>query len=250
MRRTSGESEHKTELDEYVDCAVEFIQKETRGATEMLQITSNRPTPTSLDKTVVTSPNFDLNVELEVPRKWYAAMDFGDVAKMSAMVAASALLVVLLFEAHDALIDIGNWGYLGVALAELGNSAVLLIPTPAPAYTFSMGAVLNPLVIGVVGGFAAAVGELVGYALGARGRNVVQEGKLIDRFRALSLRWGSAAILTFAVLPLPFDIAGMWAGAVGYPLLKFFATVAVGKIVKVTSVAMAGHYGFHLLMGG
>lgn len=216
----------------------------------MLQTTLNRPASPSLVETVATPPKLDLDFELEVPRKWYEAADFGDVAKMSAMVAASALLVLLLFEAHDAIVDIGNWGYLGVALAELGNSAVLLIPTPAPAYTFSMGAVLNPLVIGVVGGFAAAVGELVGYALGARGRAVVQEGRLFDRFRALSLRWVGAAILTFAVLPLPFDIAGMWAGAVGYPLWKFFATVAVGKIVKVTSVAMAGHYGFQLLMGG
>jgi hypothetical protein len=32
MLRTSGESEHKTELDEYIDCVVEFSQKKTRGA--------------------------------------------------------------------------------------------------------------------------------------------------------------------------------------------------------------------------
>jgi len=52
----------------------------------------------------------------------------------------------------------GRWGYLGVFIAELLNSAVLLVPTPRPAVTAAAGAVLNPLVVGLVGGTAAALG--------------------------------------------------------------------------------------------
>ena len=56
----------------------------------------------------------------------------------------------------------GNWGYVGVALADFANSLVIIIPTPAPAYTFAMGALLNPVAIGIIGGLAAASDEMIG----------------------------------------------------------------------------------------
>ena len=68
--------------------------------------------------------------------------------------------------------SLGPWGYIGVAAAEFGNSAVLL-PTPVPAYTFAMGAVLNPLAVGLVVGVFAALGELVCYCLGRRGSAIL-----------------------------------------------------------------------------
>lgn len=229
--------------------AVECSKKENGGAVEMLQVSLDRSVAPILDEPTNTHPLHDLEPDSDERAKATGGIVFGEVVMMLVMAGVSVLMALLLFKAHGALVEIGNWGYLGIALSELGNSAVLLVPTPAPAYTFSMGAVLNPLMIGVIGGLAAAVGELVGYALGARGRTIAQRGWVFDRFRALSLRWGGAAILAFAVLPVPFDLAGVWAGAVGYPLWKFFATVAVGKIVKVTGVAMAGYYGFQLLTG-
>ena len=165
------------------------------------------------DEPTSSRPLRDLKPESDTRAKATGGMVFGQVIGMLAVVGVSVLMALVLFKAHGALVEIGNWGYLGIALAELGNSAVLLIPTPAAAYTFSMGAVLNPLAVGIIGGFAAAVDELVGYALGARGRTIAPQGRVFERLRALSLRWGGAAILAFAILPVPFDVAGVWAGA-------------------------------------
>jgi membrane protein YqaA with SNARE-associated domain len=174
----------------------------------------------------------------------------GTVFQTLAVTAGSMLMVYMLFNYREPLGEMGNWGYIGVAIAELGNSAVLIIPTPAPAYTFAMGALLNPLIIGVVGGLSAMAGELVGYYLGVRGQTLAQRGRLYHRFQQLTLRFGGAALFTFAVLPVPFDFAGVWAGAARYPLVRFVSIVAVGKIIKVTAVATTGYYGVHWFLGG
>ena len=165
------------------------------------------------------------------------------------LLAASAAIVYAMIQFRSSFTNLGNWGYLGVAIAEFGNSATVIIPTPAPAYTFAMGAVLNPLLTGVIGGVAAAMGEMIGYLIGASGRKVIQQGAVYDRFQALTQRWGGAALFAFAALPLPFDLAGIWAGTGRYPVGKFLVIVISGKVIKVTTVAMAGYYGLQLLTG-
>jgi membrane protein DedA with SNARE-associated domain len=177
-------------------------------------------------------------------------LDAGTVFQAVAITAGSMLMVCLLFSYREPLTQMGNWGYIGVAIAELGNSAVIIIPTPAPAYTFAMGALLNPLIIGIVGGLAAATGELIGYYLGVRGQTIAQRGRLYNRIQELTIRFGGAALFTFAVLPVPFDFAGIWAGATRYPLSKFVPIVAVGKIIKATTIATSGYYGVQWLAGG
>ena len=114
----------------------------------------------------------------------------------------------LLVQYWDMVVAWGSWGYLGVFLAELANSAVILVPTPGPAYAFAMGVTLDPLTLGLIGGVAAILGELTGYMLGARGRRIVEGGRRYERFKALTVRWTRRALFTFALMPIPFDVAG------------------------------------------
>ena len=174
---------------------------------------------------------------------------FGLALPVLASIGLMALAASVLLHFREPLAAIGRWGYLGAFLAELGNSAVILVPTPAPAYTFAMGVALNPLVLGLVGGIGAALGELAGYFLGLRGRGIVEGGRLYESFRALTARWTGAALFAFAVLPVPFDLAGVWAGSVRYSPYRFFVYVMAGKIIKVTTVASAGYYGVTWLIG-
>jgi membrane protein DedA with SNARE-associated domain len=160
-----------------------------------------------------------------------------------------ALVAVVLVQFRDSLVGTGAWGYAGVFLAELGNTVVILVPTPAHAYTFAAGATLNPWVLGIIGGTAAALGELTGYYLGLKGRRVVEGGEFYERMRSVTARWTGAALLTFAALPVPFDVAGVWAGALKYPVDKFLLYVLVGKTIKVTGIALAGYYGATWLLG-
>ena len=156
----------------------------------------------------------------------------------------TVLLAITLVYYRDSLAHLGTWGYAGILFTELCNSAVIIIPTPSPAYTFSMGAVLNPILLGLIGGTGAALGELTGYYLGAKGRRVVEGGRHYERLQSLSSgRWMGTALFAFALMPVPFDIAGIWAGSVRYPLFRFFAFVVPGKVIKVTVVAASGYYG-------
>ena len=164
-------------------------------------------------------------------------------------VAVMALLAIALVRFRDSLVVTGVWGYAGVFLAELGNAVVILVPTPAHAYTFAAGATLNPWALGLIGGTGAALGELTGYYLGLKGRRIVAGGRLYERMRSLTARWTGVALFTFATLPVPFDVAGFWAGSLKYPAHKFILYVLVGKTIKVTGIALAGYYGATWLLG-
>ena len=173
----------------------------------------------------------------------------GAVGMALASVAVMAIVAVALVQFRDSLGGAGAWGYAGVFLAELGNTVVILVPTPAHAYTFAMGGALNPWALGLIGGIGAALGELTGYYLGMRGRRMVAGGKLYEQLRSVTERWTGAALFTFAVLPVPFDFAGVWAGTLKYPASRFLLYVAVGKTIKITGIAVAGYYGATWLLG-
>ena len=166
-----------------------------------------------------------------------------------AVMALSLVVAFLMIYFRDALYRLGAWGYLGIMLSEFGNSAAMLVPTPSAAFTLAMGSVLNPFVLGIVGGIAAAFGELLGYYVETRGRMALHQTRMYERVASLAPRWGGRILLAFALLPIPFDVAGIWAGTVRYPIPRFLAFVAAGKIVSVTAVALTGHYGITWLFG-
>jgi membrane protein YqaA with SNARE-associated domain len=164
-------------------------------------------------------------------------------------IAISVLVGIAVIQFREVMQGMGQWGYLGVFLVETANSAAIMIPTPSIAYTLAMSAILNPFVIGIVGGIGSSLGELVGYALGASGRQMLNGSKLQARFESLARRRVGPVLFAFALIPLSFDIAGVWAGTVRYSPIRFFLWVAAGKIIKVTAIALAGHYGVNMILG-
>ena len=171
----------------------------------------------------------------------------GMALQLGLMIASSIGLALLLIKFASQLESLGNWGYVGVAAVEFGNSAMLAIPTPSYAYTFAMGAILNPFVVGAIGGTFAMLGELIGYYLGRRGSAILPQSPRVERFKSWTSRWGSVVLFWFAILPVPFDIAGIWAGAAQYPLVRFIPVVALGKTIKITMIALAGYFGMDAL---
>lgn len=171
----------------------------------------------------------------------------GTALQLGLMVVSSIGLALLLIKFASQLESLGNWGYVGVAAVEFGNSAMLAIPTPSYAYTFAMGSILNPIIVGIIGGMFAMLGELIGYYLGHRGSVILPQSPRVERFKRWTGRWGAVVLFWFAILPVPFDVAGIWAGAAHYPLIKFVPVVALGKTIKVTAIAFAGYFGMDAL---
>ena len=113
------------------------------------------------------------------------------VLQISAIVVASGGLALVLIKFSALLTALGPWGYVGVAAAEFGNSAMLVVPTPASVYTFAMGATLNPFIVGAIGGVFSTLGELIGYYLGRRGGVAIANSPTAQRLSACSRRWAS-----------------------------------------------------------
>ncbi len=211
----------------------------------MLEAVRIRPSPVlALSRSEAVSPS-----AAQAPFAFSAGQWRSILLSSGAVLAVSVVAVATLLLLRDTMAGIGAWGLVGAFLAELGNSAVILVPTPGPAYTFAMGATLNPFLLGLAGGVGAALGELTGYFLGARGRRVIEGWPLVARLAAMTSRWTGPMLLVLAALPIPFDLAGVWAGTTRYPLSRFLLFVAPGKIVKVTLVAFAGYYSVGWLLG-
>ena len=161
---------------------------------------------------------------------------------------ASGAMTLALFRFWEALGAIGAWGYAGVFVAELANSASILIPLPAHNYAVVLSLSLNPLLLGVAGGVGAGLGEVTGYIVGRSGRKAVSENRLMKRFNALIERRLGLELFVFSAVPAPFDFAGMVAGAAIYPLHRFLLLVTAGKILKVTGITLLGYYGLSAIM--
>jgi membrane protein DedA with SNARE-associated domain len=57
-------------------------------------------------------------------------------------------------------------------------------------------------------------------------------------------RWGGAVLLIGSIIPNPlFDIIGLLAGSVRYPVRKFLPIVSAGKAIKSSGIAYGCFYG-------
>jgi uncharacterized membrane protein YdjX (TVP38/TMEM64 family) len=135
-------------------------------------------------------------------------------------------------------------GYAGVFLMALIGSSTVLLPIPHLAFTFTMGAVLNPWLVGLSAGVGDALGEITGYMAGYAVEDVVDQHKLYIQLKAYMERNGDLTIFVLSLFPVPFfDLAAMAGGLVGYPLWRFMLATWTGKTIKACVAAWAGYRG-------
>ena len=143
-----------------------------------------------------------------------------------------------------------QWGYLSSFLISLIGSATVILPAPGLALILALGAHLNPVLLGIVAGFGSGLGELSGYLAGKAGRNLVSgEGRFNAFLHHMTTRFTSPALFILAILPLPiFDFAGILAGALRMPVLRFLAVVISGKVIKHALAAYLGAEFFEMVL--
>jgi membrane protein YqaA with SNARE-associated domain len=144
---------------------------------------------------------------------------------------------------------LGGYGYLGAFLVSLLCCATIILPVPGLIIVFTLGAVLNPLLVGLVSGVGGTLGEMTGYLLGYGGRAAIEKTRLYHRMEYWMRRWGAITLFVLAVVPNPFfDVAGAAAGALRFPLWKFLAYGGAGRIIKHTAFALAGAWGMPFVL--
>ncbi|MFC1904560.1 VTT domain-containing protein [Chloroflexota bacterium] len=142
-----------------------------------------------------------------------------------------------------------GYGYVGAFLISLIGNASVLLPGIVLPILSGLGVVLyptaglvGPVIVGLAGGAGAAIGEVVGYMAGYGGRSVVENSRLYKRLVDWVRRWGTVAIFIFALVPLFFDLVGLAAGALRFPLWKFVLVCWLGRtllyVVIIVLVAL------------
>ena len=150
-------------------------------------------------------------------------------------------LSAAIFLFRDRFADLAVVGYPGIFLVSLLGNATIILPAPSLVLVFAMGSALPPLLVGLTAGVGEALGELTGYAAGFGGRAVIENKKTYERLAAWMQRGGGLAVFILSVVPNPFfDLAGIAAGTLRYPLWRFLLFCWLGKTIKTILVAWAG----------
>ena len=146
---------------------------------------------------------------------------------------------------------ISNLGYLGALAAGILGTSSLFIPVfPSYIIIALLGAALNPIIVGLLGGLGAGVGQYLHYYVGLGSRHLMPERwkSRLDSWRKKLDKYGVILIFAFAATPLtPDDIIWIPLGAMRYPKLKALMAAVAGKVVLNLIYAYVGHYGLGYL---
>jgi len=148
---------------------------------------------------------------------------------------------VAIYSLRDRFAELAALGYVGIFLVSLLGNATIILPAPSLALVFAMGTALPPLLVGLAAGLGEALGELTGYAAGFAGRAVIEDSTTYHRLVVWMQRRGGITVFVLSLIPNPFfDLAGIAAGTLRYPIWRFMLACWLGKTIKTSVVAWAG----------
>jgi membrane protein DedA with SNARE-associated domain len=157
-------------------------------------------------------------------------------------------LTVYISSLRDQVKQFAAFGYPGIFLIALLANATILLPAPGVAIIYAMGAIFNPLAVGLAAGTGGAIGELSGYLAGFSGQAVVERMDVYNRIKPLVDKYGGWTIMVLSAIPNPFfDLAGIAAGIAKMPIQIFLLFTWIGQLIKMTLFALAGHYSITLI---
>ena len=127
----------------------------------------------------------------------------------------------------------------GAVLLILSQIGIVLYPVTGPA---------GPIIVGLVGGTGAAIGEITGYLAGYSGRGVAERSRIYKRLVGWVKRWGALAILVFSVVPLVFDLVGIAAGVLRFPFWKFLIACWLGRTLLYVIIILVAAWGWEMAL--
>ncbi|MFH0749281.1 MAG: VTT domain-containing protein [Candidatus Bathyarchaeota archaeon] len=141
-------------------------------------------------------------------------------------------------------------GYLGAFIGPLiGVFAFFLFPWPV--LIFSLGYLLNPLVVALLGATGATLGTTLYYLVG-EGICKILPSKVktyLSRGQKYLEKYGALAIFFFAVTPLPDEIMWIPVGCMKYNVRKAIIACWLGKFILMAAISFTGYYGFQQFLG-
>ena len=156
-------------------------------------------------------------------------------------------VAITVWALHGYISGIQAVGYPSVFFLSFLGSVSMVLPVPGLITLCTLSVTLNPFILGLLAGIGETLGETSGYAVGYGGGSVVERHRLYVRLKDWMERRGVVTLFVVSLIPNPFfDLVGIAAGGVRFPLHRFLATVLVGKVIKGVMVAYTCHYGVTL----
>ena len=189
------------------------------------------------------------NVEDKMDRRDWLKKRFLPILALL-LVIAITVGIFYFYKSYPGRVDqLKSYGYLGAFIISLTFNATLILPTGNILILSVLGAVLpSAIVVGLVGGAGAAIGEITGYMAGYSGRGLAQRSRMYQRVEGWMRRWGAPTILVMSVVPFVFDLAGIAAGVLRFSFWKFFLLCWLGRTILYIGVALAGAWGWEAVL--
>jgi uncharacterized membrane protein YdjX (TVP38/TMEM64 family) len=170
---------------------------------------------------------------------------------LAGLVFALAIIVGVVFvylQNREIFKELEAYGYLGAFVVSVILNATVILPVSNITIIIALGATLPlPWVVGLAGGFGAAIGEMTGYIVGRSGRGLLARNKVYIRMEGWVKRWGWIAVFVLSIFPFVFDIVGIIAGAMRMPVWRFFLACWLGRTILYVTVACLASVGLKAL---
>ncbi len=145
--------------------------------------------------------------------------------------------------------ELKTYGYLGAFVISVTLNATLILPVGNVLILAALGATMpSPVVVGLVGGAGAAIGEIIGYIAGRSGRRLVARSQIYSRVEGWVQKWGAMAIFVFSLVPFVFDLVGIAAGALRFPFWKFLLFCWLGRTILYVVCVSLFAWGFKIVL--
>jgi membrane protein YqaA with SNARE-associated domain len=187
---------------------------------------------------------------------------------MAAMIIISVGGSILLIQHWEYISRLEKHGYWGLFVISLFAGSPIPIPTPSMILTFTLGSILNPVLVGLVSGFGNAVGNAFIFWAGHGGHKFFQSvssssseetkkptsriGRFFKRLTSMPefmknrVLW---AVYLLSIYPNPILtplILGM--GAMRFRFWKFFLVIWAGKTAQGMLLSYLGYLGLRSLL--
>jgi membrane protein YqaA with SNARE-associated domain len=164
-------------------------------------------------------------------------------------------ITVSIFLFREKVDELGSYGYLGAFLISVTFNAAVILSAPVLPILCAMGVSLypitglvGPIIVGLAGGAGAGIGEIAGYGVGYSGRGIVGRSKMYNRMEGWVRRWGVLAIFILSLVPFFFDLVGIAAGALRFPLWKFWLACWLGRTLNYVIFVLASALGWEAML--
>lgn len=174
-----------------------------------------------------------------------------DYALLSISFAVTVVLCVLVVVYWQEFVRFARYGYIGVFIISFLADVTLFVPVPSLFIVFTMGGVLNPVLVGLIAGAGETIGSMVVYVTGLSSARAFHalDHRVMDKFRTWIKTRGALSVFFMSAIlnPLFFPFTAI-AGMMHFGWWRFFLLCLAGKTLKDVILAVAGYFGVQTLI--